>query len=117
MATKTARKSSARPSAMSSIMGETNRIADAVDSTQAMILARGLDLEKIVSLSRSLNIDINEYIVFQEKKSLAHASGVLTLNEANYVFGVLGSGPDDFNRQPLPVKVTITKLMAELMAK
>ena len=93
-----------------------NRILIAVDRMQAQIAAQNLTTEKIESISEAMNMSLREYVRFQELKTLAVGSK-LTLEEANTVYGFLGNTVEHFNTQPLAVKVTLTKLFAELLRK
>lgn len=66
-------------------------------------------------LTNKLNIDLTEYFHFQNVKSLAFANGKLSLDEAQLIYNILGKTANDFNNQPLPVKIVVTKTMVELM--
>jgi hypothetical protein len=73
--------------------------------------------EKIQGTSDALNLDLNEYVVFQDLKSLAVLSGKLTTDEGMTVYSYLGeSGPDNFNKSPIEAKVVLTKLFSELLS-
>jgi len=66
-------------------------------------------------LRRNLDMDVLEFVKFQELKTLAVASGTLSLEEGNTVYRLLGESYNTFNRQPLAVKVVLTKLFEELL--
>ena len=95
-----------------------NRIIQAIEKTKKQIetrLANGLVTpEKVDSLSKSLNMDFEEYFRFQELKS-AHAGSRLTLDEAQTVYGFLGNTVEHFNQQPVEVKSVLTKIFSELL--
>jgi len=65
-------------------------------------------------LSRKLDLSMDDFVAVQEAKSLAVASGKLTPDEGQTVYGYLGNSPSVFNARPLAVKVAITKLITEL---
>lgn len=66
-------------------------------------------------LSSKLDMSFEEYCKFQELKSLAVASGVLSLEEGQVVYALLGSIPDDFNNADVATKIVLTKLFAQLL--
>jgi hypothetical protein len=92
-----------------------NRVQTAIDGIDAAIKAKKVSPENLAELDKSLNISLGEYVAFQNAQSQAHAGGILTLDEAQAVYGILGTGPDTFNSRPLATKMAITKLMAELL--
>ena len=99
-----------------------NRIANAVEKMKNNIESRisnGLTTkEKVESLHKSLDMGFDEYVKFQEVKSIAQLNGTLNLDEAMYIYGILGeSGPDNFNNQPIEVKVILTQTLMELLQK
>ena len=99
-----------------------NRIANAVAKMKNNIESRisnGLTTkEKVESLHKSLDMGFDEYVKFQEVKSIAQLNGTLNLDEAMYIYGILGeSGPDNFNNQPIEVKVILTQTLMELLQK
>jgi hypothetical protein len=75
-----------------------------------------LTQEQIDKASLNLNINVLELCKFQELKSLAYTQGVLNLDEANYVYNLLGNSPTTFNSRTLAEKTIVTKLMQELLA-
>ena len=98
-----------------------NRIKDAVERMRLQIAGRiadGLTTQEAVdNTCLALDISFEEYCVFQEIKSEGYVSGLLTLAEATYVYVVLGSGPADFNVQPVEVKAAFTSLFKELLER
>ncbi len=92
-----------------------NRIISAIEKQKSAIIAKGLSVEKIDELYKALDMSMVEYVRFQEAKSLAFIDGRLSLEEANCVYAYLGSTPDHFNKQPLAVKIVLTKLFSELL--
>ena len=97
-----------------------NRIALSIAKMKKQIedrIAAGLvTQEKVDQHHKTLDMDLDEYCLFQEKKSLAFASGILTLDEATYVYGLLGTTPEHFNQLPVAEKAVLTKLFSELLS-
>ena len=74
--------------------------------------------EQVEETRKSLDIPWDEYATFQIVKSQAVASGILTTDEGMTIYNYLGeAGPDHFNKQPVEVKATLTKLFSELLAQ
>jgi hypothetical protein len=71
--------------------------------------------EKLDALSRKLDIELREYVAFQEVKSLAQADGRLSYENACYIYNQLGAGPEDFNNRPVAVKIILTQVFAQLL--
>jgi len=73
--------------------------------------------EKIQGTSDALNLPLDEYVIFQDLKSLAVLSGKLTVDEGMTIYSYLGeAGPDYFNQSPIEVKIVLTKLFSELLS-
>ena len=69
-------------------------------------------------MEKALNItDFKEYESLQTLKSIASVEGILTLEEAESVYNYLGNTMEYFNKQSIAVKLILTKLHQELMAK
>jgi hypothetical protein len=96
-----------------------NRVSLAIEKTQNAIaerLAAGtVSQEQVDALHKHLDMGFEEYCKFQELKSLATASGQLTLEEGNLIYSYLGNSTEHFNSQSLAVKSTLTKMYAELL--
>ena len=71
--------------------------------------------EQLDRLHLALNMEIGEYCRFQELKSLASVSGLLTLEEGQLIYQYLGNTVEAFNAQPLAIKVVLTKVFEELL--
>ena len=100
--------------------GKPNRVTMAFDRMEKQIAQRVKDglttAEKVKETHKALNMEWDEYIKFQELKSLAYMNGKLTLDESNTVYQCLGEGgPDKFNKQPVHVKAVLTGLLKELL--
>lgn len=98
-----------------------NRVAASVQRMQLQIAARLLEglttTERVEDARKSLDMDINEYVKFQEIKSLAFAMGILTDEEAQYVYRKLGCVPETFNAQDAATKSVLTNLFGELLRR
>lgn len=96
-----------------------NRVQVAIDHQKENIKQRRADgrltQEALGNLNKTLDMDLEEFVKFQELKSLAFASNKLTLDEAQLIFNLLGGTPDHFNGQPVEVKVVLTGLFTELL--
>lgn len=60
---------------------------------------------------------VQEFVKFQELKSVAVTDKTLSLEEAQEIYKYLGNTPDHFNAQPLAVKVVLTEIFMMLMKK
>lgn len=96
-----------------------NRITDAFARMKVQIadrIAKGLTTaEKVRDLHKTLDMDLNEYVKFQEAKSLAVAKGLLTAEEGQSVYACLGECVTVFNDQPIHIKSVLTSFFAELL--
>ncbi len=96
-----------------------NRIATAITAHEKIIterLANGLvTQDNLDRLDRVLDMDLFEYVRFQDLKSVAVSAQMLTLDEGNTVYAHLGNTPETFNGRSIAVKVTLTELFRELM--
>lgn len=96
-----------------------NRIVKIVAAYEARIaerLATGqVTTEKLNALGKANDMGMEEYAMFQERKSLAVASGKLTADEGMTVYGYLGTSLDTFNGQSVAVKCALTQLFGELV--
>jgi hypothetical protein len=92
-----------------------NRIIASIAKTRTHITSLNLDQAQLDILNTQLNMSLNEYVLFQERKSLAFANGRLNLEEAQSVYAYLGETTNTFNKQPLEVKYVLTQLLKELL--
>ena len=99
---------------------EKNRVTDAIAAvkkhTADRLEAGKTTAAKLKKLSGTLDMDVAEFVRFQELKSLASQNGKLTLAEAQLIYEYLGESPYTFNEQPVEVKVVLTALFSELLA-
>lgn len=96
-----------------------NRIQNAIDKIERSITGKiingEISKEEVERLKSSFDMTISEHWRFQELKSLAVMDGRLSLDEAQYVYNLLGNAVSRFNKQSLGVKVTLTQLFKELL--
>ncbi len=92
-----------------------NRIAAAVALLGPRVEA--LDSEKRAIVDKAARFDFEMWTVAQDHKSLAQADGRLSYDEAVTIYGILGSGPDEFNRAGLAERMVVTQLLGELMKR
>ena len=95
-----------------------NRITTAIDKLNQVIperIAKGLTTQaKVDALHKELDMSWGEYVKFQELKS-AYAGTIITMEEAQTVYGYLGNDVDYFNKQSIAVKSRLTQLFAEII--
>lgn len=96
-----------------------NRIINAIDTMEKQIkdrVAQGLTTQdKVNAMHSTLDLAIDEYVSFQELKSMASVSEKITLEEAQTIYCYLGNVPEHFNTQPVAVKVVLTKVYQQLL--
>lgn len=81
-------------------------------------LTEGLTTQvKVDETCAALDMELDEYVNFQNLKSLAVADGTLTPEEGQLVYAYLGESPTTFNNQPVEVKAILTKLHHELLGR
>lgn len=94
-----------------------NRVEAAIQRMEKHVTSGNHTPEKLEQTSKSLDMQLDEYVRFQELKSLAFAEGKLTEDEAMTIYGYLGNSLETFNRQPVAVKAVLTKIFSELLSK
>ncbi len=72
---------------------------------------------KIEENRKLLDMKMDEFCVFQNIKSAASLDGTLTVEEAQTIYQLLGSTPETFNKQPLAIKLALTKVFEELLGR
>jgi hypothetical protein len=96
-----------------------NRIANAIAAQKINIDSRLDDgrttHDALTALDTQLDMCLEEFMRFQELKSLAVVDETITVEEGQLVYGYLGESPERFNRQPLEVKVVLTSMFTELL--
>ena len=98
-----------------------NRVTMKVEKIKKRIaerLEKGLTTqEKVDELNSILDMEMLEYVRFQEVKTLAVADGTLTMEEGMVIYGFLGETPEHFNEQPIAVKTVLTMIFQELLGR
>lgn len=96
-----------------------NRIAAAYLKMEKQIadrVANGITTEaKVRETGKTLDMSLEEFVRFQELKTLAVANGILTLEEGMTIYNSLGGTPEHFNDQPVHVKAVLTSFFKELL--
>ncbi len=92
-----------------------NRITSAFNQMAAQVASKNLAPERLAAISKSFDMDLNEYCQFQTRKTLA-VGNKLSLEEAQTVYACLGESLETFNGQPVHIKAVLTKLFGELLA-
>lgn len=96
-----------------------NRIIETIGKTEKQIAARvstgTVTQAQVDSLRDKLDMPLDEFISFQELKSIAMMHNKLTFDEATTVYAYLGNSPEHFNSQDIAVKIVLTKVFAELL--
>jgi hypothetical protein len=90
-----------------------NRIAVALAVVESRLSSIAED--KKASLAKAMTLTFEEHFAYQNAQAHAHASGKLSLDEAQMIYTALGEGggwPEDTS---LAMKITITQLMSELL--
>ena len=70
--------------------------------------------EQVTAISKTLDLTLEEYCMFQNYKSAAVGVS-LSLDEANTIYQYLGQTLEHFNNQTVAVKAALTKVFAELI--
>lgn len=91
-----------------------NRIINGISKAQERIESKNLSAEKIESMRKSMDMELDEYCKFQEMKTVAVGSR-LTLEEAQTIYAYLGNTPEHFNSQSLAVKYVLTEVFGSLI--
>ena len=92
-----------------------NRVIKAIDKMNAVIFQKNISQAKLNTLHKDLDMDLMEYVKFQELKSLASMNGKLTMEESMTIYGYLGNTVEHFNNQDVAVKSVLTQIFMELM--
>lgn len=102
---------------MLQLSGLNAMIATAEKTMNEKLASGAITQEQIDKTRANLDMSFEEHADFQTRKSLASQDGTMSLDAAQFVYQKLGSNPSVFNAQPLPVKVVLTKLYAELIER
>lgn len=98
-----------------------NRIQVKFNLQEAMIKERiadgRLSQERLKELDSELDMGMEEYVKFQELKTLAVANDTITIAEGMTIYNALGTIPETFNNQPVHIKAVLTTFLLELMQR
>jgi hypothetical protein len=72
-------------------MFKLNYIVKAVEKIEQTINTKNFSKEKLITLHKTLAFSPIEYAQFQEVKSLLHASGILSLESAQWIYNKLSN--------------------------
>jgi len=87
------------------------------DAIEASLADGRTTQEKIDKAHSDLDMGIEEYVRFQELKTLAVADKTLTLDEGMTIYFKLGETLEQFNKLPLYMKLTLSEIFQELLEK
>mgnify|MGYP001442229295 CR=1 FL=1 len=91
-----------------------NRITDLIQTLNGRVEA--LPQEKQEDLAKTAVFDFEEFVSLQNLKSAAQMSGLLSLDEAQTVYMLLGEGgPDKVNKAPVGTRCALLQLLKELL--
>jgi len=93
-----------------------NRLVEAVPAVQKRLDA--LSSEKLNHADEAATVDDEMIIMFQNKQAQAHAGGLLSFDEASYLYNLFGRElptAERFNKQSLADRIVGMKAIAELM--
>ena len=102
-----------------------NRVEDYAADIRRLIASgrkpNGDPIGDVDALESELDLTFAERIAWQDAQALAHASGILSTAEAQTVYRAIGEAGSESNggwpkRTDLAMKVTVTNLMAQIMA-
>jgi hypothetical protein len=79
--------------------------------TKTAPLLEPLGSEKLLELSRQLDITFEEHFVWQTKQSELNASGKISLEDAMFLYEQLGGSASVFNQRPVAVKYVVSQFM------
>lgn len=92
-----------------------NRIHNAINRYSKAL--EGEDPNKLASLSKKLDMTVEEHSRSVMLKNIAQAEGKITVSEATTVSSILGNNIQHFNSQSLAAKVAVSALLRELLNK
>jgi len=97
-----------------------NRVENSIQNMKKQIQQRlddGAPANDFADAAKNLDMELDEYVNFQNLKSLASINGTLTLDEAQTVYKYLGETLETFNKQPLHIKYVLNQLHSELLQR
>lgn len=74
------------------------------------------DPEAIAGLDKTCVFSMEEYMSLQNLKSAAVAAGIMTVEDGNALYNILGEGgPEKVNKSSLGTRLVLTQVLAELL--
>lgn len=95
-----------------------NRVRDRIKLQQAKIDSGNIPKEKLDNLDKALKTDLGDLFQYQQLQATAHAQGLLSTDEAELVYKLLGGevpSEEKWDKLSIPEKVAITQVMDELL--
>ena len=97
-------------------------MANRVTKLAAIVRTKLKDVKDTTELENGMAVSFGDHFQFQETQARAHASGKLTLDEAQTVYMALGEVMSTKNggwkdHVDLALKVAITQMVAEILAE
>jgi len=81
----------------------------------AGLVAGKFTAEQVEATRKALDMEADEFVKFQELKSIACLQGKLTTDEGQTIYALLGNTPSVFNRRDAATKIVLTKIFEELL--
>lgn len=93
------------------------RITQAKQAIQSKLDAGAITASLLEECSNdpATQLTLTEYCDFQELKTLAVANNVITLEEGQFVYRLLGESLSTFHKQDLPTRIVLMKFYAQLI--
>lgn len=96
-----------------------NRVYASIENLKKTLqerIQKGIITQETINENHAtLDMPLDEFVKFQELKTLAMMHGKLNQDEAQTIYNLLGDTPETFNDQPYEVKYTLTKIFSELL--
>jgi len=96
-----------------------NRMLDAIKRVEEQL--KEVPDDRKIALGKKLSdITFEELVTYQNIQSTSHACGVITLDEAQTLYELLGKEvptPEKFGSLPLAEKIVVTQMIGELAKK
>lgn len=93
----------------------TNRISAAIAKMEAQVASKNLPSSRLAEISKTLDMQMDEYVVFQTEKNIAMMNSKMSLEETQLIYSYLGETLEHFNCQAVHIKAVLTKVLTELL--
>jgi hypothetical protein len=91
-----------------------NRLTAMIELTETDL--KGLEKAKHAKLTAALALDTSEVIGWQTAQAEAHASGMISTDEAQFIYVAIGPAGGNWKRQTLATRIVITQAMHTLLS-